>query len=252
MSFDTGYEPLGTLKPVEPGIWVIDGPATVYRKVPVPTRATVIKLSDGSLWIHAPTGLNDALIGELRKLGPVGHLIAPRVVPCEEIETWQKAFPQSQLWRTNSNADPSESFKPLGEKSHRVWKDDFRQVLVEGKSGFVEPVFYHIASRSLIVADFLHRIDTANLPARFRPFVWFAGTEYPTGRMPPGVLQHYHRRDHALADAVEEIASWQPRRIILSHGVSIEQNVAETVRYAFRKQIRDRNMGRLIRAQRGQ
>lgn len=252
MTFETGYEPHSTLKPVAQDIWVVDGPATIYRKVPVPTRATIVRLENEDLWVHAPTGLSDPLRSELSELGKVRHLIAPRVVPSEEINEWLTTFPDAQHWRVSSGADPSESFRALGEKSDRLWRGQITQILVEGRSGFVEPVFYHHGSGSMIVADFIHRMDTAKLPVRFRPLVWIAGTDYPTGRMPPGVLKHYHRRDNELVDRIDDMLDLMPKRIIVSHGTSYDQDAVAALRWAFRKQIRDRNMGRLLKAQRGQ
>ena len=48
----TGYEPLNTLKPVGKDLWLIDGPAIRFYGMPFSTRATVIRLADGGLWVH--------------------------------------------------------------------------------------------------------------------------------------------------------------------------------------------------------
>ena len=242
----TGYEPLDALKSIAPELWIVDGPPTIYRKVPIPTRATIVRLTSGDLWVHAPTRPTDDLKAELADLGPVRHIVAPRVVPSEYLTHWTGTYPAAQLWRVSSGADPAESFRPLGDKSDRQWQGEIDQFLIEGKYGFCEPVFYHPASRSLIVADFIHNIETAKLPTRFRPFVWIAGTDYPIGRMPPGVLKHYHRHEDQLVQGIEEMLDLQLDRIVVSHGTSFIENCGATMKYAFRKQFRDRNMGRLI------
>lgn len=60
----TLYEPLGVLKPVGDGLWVVDGPQVklpvVGAAVSFPTRMTVVQLSDGGLWCHSPIALDDA------------------------------------------------------------------------------------------------------------------------------------------------------------------------------------------------
>ena len=38
---------------------------------------TVIRLSDGSLWVHAPLALDDQLKGVLKDLGEVKHIVTP-------------------------------------------------------------------------------------------------------------------------------------------------------------------------------
>ena len=46
------YEPINTLKPVAPDVWIVDGPvigmAYFGFHVPFTTRMTVVRLSDGS------------------------------------------------------------------------------------------------------------------------------------------------------------------------------------------------------------
>ena len=64
------YEPLNTLKPVAAGIWIIDGPAVICKRMPISTRATVVKLQSGNLWVHSPTALTKPLRAELEALGP--------------------------------------------------------------------------------------------------------------------------------------------------------------------------------------
>lgn len=61
MTYATGYEPLNTLKPVADDIWLIDGPAVRFYGMPFPTRATVVRLANGDLWVHSPTELSDGL-----------------------------------------------------------------------------------------------------------------------------------------------------------------------------------------------
>jgi hypothetical protein len=48
------YEPVNTLKPVAPALWIVDGPvvrmaAGLGLSAPFPTRMTVVRLPDGTL-----------------------------------------------------------------------------------------------------------------------------------------------------------------------------------------------------------
>ena len=56
------YTPLNTLRPVAPGIWIIDGPvihmAAAGLRMPFSTRMTVVMLRDGGLWCHSPIAPN--------------------------------------------------------------------------------------------------------------------------------------------------------------------------------------------------
>lgn len=37
----------------------------------------VVKLADGSLWVHSPVELDEPLRKALEGLGPVGHVVSP-------------------------------------------------------------------------------------------------------------------------------------------------------------------------------
>ncbi|WP_235857809.1 DUF4336 domain-containing protein [Marimonas lutisalis] len=94
----TGYEPLNTPKPVGPGIWIVDGPAIRFFGMPFSTRATVVQLDNGDLWVHSPTQLSDGLRDEVAALVPVAHLIAPNWIHYAYVADWQAAFPRALAW----------------------------------------------------------------------------------------------------------------------------------------------------------
>ena len=94
----TGYEPLNTLKPVARDIWLIDGPAIRFYGLPFSTRATVVRLENGDLWVHSPTHLTEDLRAELDALGRVRHLVAPNWIHYAHIAHWQAAWPGAVAW----------------------------------------------------------------------------------------------------------------------------------------------------------
>ncbi|MFP4044724.1 MAG: DUF4336 domain-containing protein, partial [Rhodosalinus sp.] len=49
-----GYPPLFTPKPFGCDLWLVDGPAIRFYGMPFSTRMTVVRLSDGGLWLHSP------------------------------------------------------------------------------------------------------------------------------------------------------------------------------------------------------
>lgn len=93
-----GYDPLNTLKEVVPDIWVIDGPEIRFYGMPFSTRATVVRLKSGEIWVHSPTKLTEGLKAELLALGPVGHLVAPNWIHYAYVTEWQAAFPAAKAW----------------------------------------------------------------------------------------------------------------------------------------------------------
>lgn len=96
------YAPINTLKPVDDGIWIVDGPvvqmAMYGTRIPFTTRMTVVRLSNGGLWCHSPTELVPALKTEIDNLGAVEHLVSPNKIHYAHIQSWAKAYPNATAW----------------------------------------------------------------------------------------------------------------------------------------------------------
>jgi hypothetical protein len=56
---------------------------------------TVIKLNDGSLWIHSPIAPNKNLLKEIDLLGKVRYLVSPNKIHYVHIFAWKKIYPDA-------------------------------------------------------------------------------------------------------------------------------------------------------------
>ena len=69
------YEPINVYKPVAPNIGIVDGPfeyltvGGVRLPLPFTTRMTVVRLSNGDLFLHSPIKFDGRLANELRGWG---------------------------------------------------------------------------------------------------------------------------------------------------------------------------------------
>lgn len=249
----TGYAPLNTLKPVAEGLWLIDGPAIKSYGFPFSTRATVVRLESGDLWVHSPTEWSAALQAELDGIGPVRHLVAPNCIHFAHINDWANANPEATYWaapgvaaRAAKNGlslpDPVEL---QWERAETPWATDMHQLIVRGSKWFHEAVFFHHATRTLILTDLIEAFDTAKLPAHCRPFVWLNGIEHTDGKMPP-ILRRSYKDTAAFAEDIETLVSWRPRRVIIAHGDWYEANGTGELERAFRKLLRGRAWERAV------
>ena len=243
----TGYEPLDTLKPWGEGIWLIDGPAIRSYGFPFSTRATVVRLRNGNLWVHSPTRLTDALRAEVDALGEVRHLVAPNPYHFSHIADWQAAWPKAKSWAAPGVVERaakvglSLSFdrELRAGEAEGPWTGQIDQRIVQGSTRFHEAVFFHHASRSLILTDLIEAIETAKLPAHCRPFAWINGIDDSDGKTPP-LIRWMFRDKRAMADSVEEMIGWAPERIILAHGRCYAKSGVAELERAFRLLLRDR------------
>ena len=68
------------LTPLARDLWGADGTAPQPGGVVLPTRMTIARLRDGSLWLHSPVEVDDALAAEIDALGEVRTLVAPNLL----------------------------------------------------------------------------------------------------------------------------------------------------------------------------
>ena len=243
MAGATGYEPLDALKPVAPDLWpdlwVVDGPAIRFYGMPFSTRATVVRLENGDLWVHSPIRLTEDLRAALDALGPVRHLLAPNWIHYAYIADWQAAWPQAQSWAAPGVAERAASRgmkiafdHALTDTAPAAWAGQIDQMVVKGSKLHREAVFFHRASRTLILTDLIENFEPAKLPWWMRPLVRLAGIAHPKGHMPPDMYASFDKAQ--LAASVQAMLDWGPERVILAHGRWYRMNGAEELRRAFR------------------
>lgn len=235
------YDPLFTLKPVAGDIWIVDGPPVTFFGAPFPTRMTVVRLADGGLWIHSPIAWRDELAETLGRLGPVRHLIAPNWIHYLHIATWKGQFPEALSWaapgvaeRARSRGHALQFDRDLDDAAPEDWASDLRQMLVRGSDLHREVVFFHIASRTLILTDLIENFERAKLPWWMRPLARLAGILDPDGKSPMDMAMSFRKGRDDLRACVEEMIRWSPERIIIAHGRWYQRNGVAELRRAFR------------------
>jgi len=243
----TGYEPLNTLKRVAEGLWLIDGPAIRFFGMPFSTRATVVRLENGDLWVHSPTQLTDGLTAELDAIGPVRHLVAPNWIHYSFVSDWQAAFPEATAWAAPGVLERAAK-KGLSlrierdlqwDRAEAPWAGQIDQMIVRGSKTHREAVFFHRVSRTLVLTDLIEAFETAKLPVWMRPIIWIAGIDDSDGKMPPDMRWTFRDKE-ALADDVERMIGWGPDRVILAHGRWYERDGIAELERAFRRLLRTR------------
>ncbi|MGE4327716.1 MAG: DUF4336 domain-containing protein [Pseudodonghicola sp.] len=239
----TGYEPLYTLKPVARDLWIVDGPAIRFYHMPFSTRATVIRLADGGLWVHSPIELIEPLREEIAALGPVRHLVAPNWIHYAFVAEWQAAFPQAESWAAPGVAERAASRgmalqfdHALTDQAPPAWAGEIDQTIVKGSKVHREAVFFHRSSRALILTDLIENFEPRKLPWWMRPLVRLAGISAPRGHMPPDMRATFDKP--ALGASVRQMLDWGPERVILAHGACYGAEGAAELRRAFRFALR--------------
>jgi hypothetical protein len=70
----------------------------VWNDIDVGGRMGVVKMRDGSLWIHSPIELDDATRRAVDALGPVKFVVSPNYEHVKYAKQWKEAYPNATLY----------------------------------------------------------------------------------------------------------------------------------------------------------
>jgi hypothetical protein len=241
----TLYDPINVYKPLAPDIGVVDGPfeylivAGIRLPLPFTTRMTVVRLSNGDLFLHSPIKFDENLAQDLHSLGRVRHLVSPNQFHYAHIGEWAKAFPGAISWasprvrqRARARRADIEFTRDLDVNPPQEWRLEIDQLLFPG-GYFKEFIFFHKASGTLILTDTIINIELDKVSEPWRTATKLTGMYHPHGQIFFGMrLPLLLRRQKARA-AIGRVRSWRPQRILLSHGRYFDSDADEVIRRIF-------------------
>ena len=234
MTSSVAYLPLDVLKPVTDDVWIVDA-APIGSVLPLPLRMTVVRLPNGDLLLHSPTQYSIPLAAEIAKLGRVRHLVAPSIAHWMYLPAWQRACPDSRTWAVPGLRDRAQVRKArvridseLGPEAPPEWQDVIETVLIRS-AVFAEVDLFHRPSRTLLVTDLVLNLERERLPLRGRMLADVLGICAPHGRAPL-YLRLLLRLDHRRAMAANRLVAFNPERVIITHGRSLDHDATSALR----------------------
>lgn len=227
-----GTDDRARLRRLDDDLWVVDDPFSVFG-LAIGTRMTVIRLTDGGLFLHSPSPLSSELCAELEALGPVKCIVAPNKIHHLYVSDYATAFPDADryaapgLEKKRSNLDFHYVLEPA---APAAWSGQIEQVCVQGCDYISEVVFFHPASRTLLLTDMAFNVQhTDSVWTK----VWLklngAYQKFGPSRMVRALI-----RDRAAARrSLDEILRWDFDRVIVTHGIVLQRSGKRMVRAAF-------------------
>jgi hypothetical protein len=215
-------------------LWVADGPSVPFLGVPYPTRMTVVRLSDGGLWVCSPIRLDGGLKAAVDECGPVRHLVSPNKLHHLYLGGWAQAWPAAKVYASPGLAKRRRDLSfhsELGDEPDRAWAADIDQVIFHGSFAMEEVVFFHRASRTAVVTDLVQRFDPATLHGWRRVVMTLDGMVGPRGSTPREWRLSFWIRAPARR-AKRTLLGWNPQRAIIAHGECIRDNAREVLGHA--------------------
>jgi len=220
------------LIPLDENLWVVERPQTFYG-LPVGTRMTVIRLSGGRLLLHSPVALDPELRTELDALGRVCLAVAPNRVHHLYAGAVTLVYPEARLWVAPGleRKRPDLRFVALlGDEAPEEWRGEVDQVFFRGRPYENEVVFFHRASRTLILCDLAFNFG----PRTAMPTRLLMKLLRSYGRFGPSKLDPLLIRDRdAARQSLKHILAWDFDRIVVAHGEVLESGGREALRTGY-------------------
>lgn len=242
LDLDASERPSGSAAiEIAEGLWLLEGETVPFFAPPLPlrlpyrTRSVAARLEDGTLWIDSPVRLTDAIRAAVDALGPVHHIVSPNKLHHLFIDDWRRAYPHARLY-----APPGlEAKRPdldftaaLGDAPEAAWAADLDQLIFAGSIYMQEVVFFHRASRTLILGDLIENHDPADLTRAQRALARFNRMLAPCGETPRNFRASFWRRE-AARRSLARLMAWEPERIVPLHGPWIERDAVAFLERAF-------------------
>ena len=192
---------------------------------------TVIRLTSGELVVISPIQIDDATLEQIDKLGAVSHIVAPNLYHYLFVADFQKLYPSALFWaapgldtkkpelKIDRTIEPHVS--SLWDGIECVFFDGFSTLTLSGFDRIDEFVFFHIASRTLILTDTALHFDESF------PIVTQLATRILGGykNLSPTLLERIATTDkEKISKSVDRVLSWDFDRVIMAHGSIIDRD----------------------------
>lgn len=180
--------------------------------------------------MHAPIGMDEALVEEIRGLGEVAWIVAPNLFHHLYVVQALEAFPSAQLYGAPGFAAKRKdlSFDGfLDEEREFPWSQELAQLPIEGAPKLNEYVFFHHATGTLIVTDLVFNMH--DCPYLWSRLVFRMVGAY--GKVAQSRLWRWMTRDkHKKRASVEKVLAWESKRLVMAHGQIVESDVPSQLR----------------------
>ena len=226
-----------TLQVFAQNIWTVEGPIVWDMGLEFPTRMTVVKLSDDSVWVSSPVPVSFETMKRINELGSIRYLIAATPRHVWRLDSWHTLFPEAQLWIARPTAVTLKKEKLpitgiLSDTAPDAWAADMEQLVFKGNPLLSEVLFYHRRSRTVLLDDLIQ----SNPPLEGRTFrnavFKVMGGLAPQAGVGRDMRLTFFNRTLAR-QSLEKLLSWDFDKLIIAHGAWVETGAKEYITKAF-------------------
>jgi hypothetical protein len=220
-------------------LWFADGGIVSFNGFDYPTRMAVVRLADGGLWVWSPVEKTAALENAVRALGPVRHIVSPNNLHYLFLAEWQAAFPDAKLWgtrRTVAKRGDLTFSGTLTDSPPTDWNGQIDQFYFANSPLVQEVIFFHLASRTAIIADLSQTFSQAFLDTHWP---WWLRSIARLSKMveggghPPIDYRISFRHRASARPKIRALVDEHPEHVVVAHGEVVRSSGEAFLRRAF-------------------
>ena len=221
------------LREIDTDIWTVEAPQR-WLGVEVGTRMTVIRLADGSLFVHSPVHLDDEIRAMLDRIGPVRHVVAPNRFHHLYAAEYPRTYPEAKLYAAPGLETKRRDLHfdaMLSDEAPAAWRGQIDQLVFRGFSPLNEIVFFHRPSRTVLFTDLLFNVTHTDSTLTRVALTLDGGFGGPAVARTFRLMMRM--RAQTVRDSVARILKWDFDRIILAHGDIVESGAKTVLQDAY-------------------
>ena len=202
-----------------------------FGPISLTTRMTIVRLRDGSLWVHSPISPTRELVEEIQCIGTVRYVIAPNKSHHLFFLEFLHAHPNAEGFIASGLDVKRPDLSGFPRIPHETpWASEIQGIFIEGLPILNETVWFHIDTGTLVLTDLLFCFAESNrgIAALVSKLLGVHGKLGMSRTMKLAV-----KDKRALAKSVLPLLSLPVQRVIVAHDQIIEEQPLEKLKEAF-------------------
>ena len=202
-----------------------------FGPISLTTRMTVVRLRDGSLWVHSPVSPTRELMDELAAIGPIRYVIAPNKSHHLFFLPFMNASPSAEGFIAAGLELKRPDLQGFAQiPSEAPWGSELQGFFVDGLPILNETVWFHAATGTLILTDLLFCFSRTN-----RGLTALVSTILGVnGKLGMSRTMKFATKDRrALARSVAPLLTLPVQRVIVAHDEIIDEEPMAKLAEAF-------------------
>lgn len=199
-------------------------------------RMILVKLSDDTFWMCAPTPHNPQLENRVAAMGTIRYIVAPSNGHSLFLEDWHRAFPDAAVYVAKGipkKRPGIRNYTLLRDTATPPWHEDLATIPMDGAPFFDEHMFYHGRSKTLLVTDFFQNytgVEQKGL-GRILTKLIFEPIGFKGKCLAPPLKTRFVVKDRrALRASLDRLWALDIECVVPAHGVIFDKDAKQDIR----------------------